>query len=327
MYNLALHIEYLLLRHDCVTVPGFGAFINVRNDSKFDENEQLISPSASEITFNSSLTFDDGLLASSFARKYCVAFERGREILLKEISTLKNALQSDREVTIGKLGILSVDEKNLISFKPRCSANRLMEEIGYFSVPLKKVTVSADNIRDIEEVKSEDGMTPIESKSIEGKDDKYYHFRIHKRLLKVVASLLVIIVATLSIMIPEGNFINQKVDKASVLPLIDTTRKKSQPTHELTADPKNDSTESAEEVIQNSTDDLYFLIVATFRTKDEADLYITLHKNDGFDYEAVQSRKLCRVSVASSTSKEDLQSLKKTENFRNKYPDAWVWHE
>ena len=34
MERLSIHIEYLLLRHDCVVVPGFGAFINARSEAR-----------------------------------------------------------------------------------------------------------------------------------------------------------------------------------------------------------------------------------------------------------------------------------------------------
>ena len=69
MYNLSLHIEYLLLHHDCVVVPGLGAFINVRHAAYFDAVTRVWHPMTREVRFNGALTHDDGLLSSSYARK------------------------------------------------------------------------------------------------------------------------------------------------------------------------------------------------------------------------------------------------------------------
>lgn len=78
MERLSIHIEYLLLRHDCVVVPGFGAFINARSEARVDSESGQVYPMMREVRFNSALVHDDGLLAGSFARKYRVPFAEGR---------------------------------------------------------------------------------------------------------------------------------------------------------------------------------------------------------------------------------------------------------
>ena len=92
MDNLSLHIEYLLLRNEYVVIPGFGSFLNVWHPARYDEATGLYHPIEREVRFNSALTHDDGLLASSFSRKYQVNFQEGRELLRHEISSLRDAL-------------------------------------------------------------------------------------------------------------------------------------------------------------------------------------------------------------------------------------------
>ena len=47
MNNLFKHIEYLLLRNDCVIVPGFGAFIATNLPARIDyEKERFYLPPA-----------------------------------------------------------------------------------------------------------------------------------------------------------------------------------------------------------------------------------------------------------------------------------------
>ncbi|MDE6547663.1 MAG: SPOR domain-containing protein, partial [Muribaculaceae bacterium] len=41
---LPLHIEYLLTRHDCVIVPGIGAFIATETEAFIDLENGVIRP-------------------------------------------------------------------------------------------------------------------------------------------------------------------------------------------------------------------------------------------------------------------------------------------
>lgn len=110
----------------------------MRSSAELDEDNLVLSPMRNEVRFNPSVSFDDGLLASSFARKHGVSFEQGREILQKETALLKSALSTDREITLGRLGIISIDDENRISFKPLSSPASLMEQMGFISVPIRK---------------------------------------------------------------------------------------------------------------------------------------------------------------------------------------------
>lgn len=341
MYNLALHIEYLLLRHDCVTVPGFGAFINVRSSAELDEDNLVLSPMRNEVRFNPSVSFDDGLLASSFARKHGVSFEQGREILQKETALLKSALSTDREITLGRLGIISIDDENRISFKPLSSPASLMEQMGFISVPIRKKVQEKENLISEEEEnckseiadEKESGEMESVAKGPERKfSDNCYYIAINKTFAKVAASLVVLVAVALSILLPtSGNY--QNIDRASVVPLIDSTpvvekNKRIENTEEKLIPAETDEIAvNTVEKAQEQPEDMYYLIIATFRTVSEAENFISMQKNDNYDYEAVESRKVCRVSAASSESKEDLLSILRNEKFRSRFPEAWIWHE
>ena len=44
MIELERHIEILLLRHDCVILPGFGGFMTHHVEARYDEAERLFLP-------------------------------------------------------------------------------------------------------------------------------------------------------------------------------------------------------------------------------------------------------------------------------------------
>ncbi len=133
MERLSIHIEYLLLRHDCVVVPGFGAFINARSEARVDSESGQVYPMMREVRFNSALVHDDGLLAGSFARKYRVPFAEGREMLRKSIESLRRTMASDGEVTIGRIGIIS-SESDTLSFLRMHGADDEAAHMAYHPV-------------------------------------------------------------------------------------------------------------------------------------------------------------------------------------------------
>ena len=61
------HIEYLLTRHDCVVVPGWGAWI-VQSVSAVVAGNAAPLPPRRWLSFNASLSHNDGMLAHSLMR-------------------------------------------------------------------------------------------------------------------------------------------------------------------------------------------------------------------------------------------------------------------
>lgn len=348
MLDLVLHIEYLLGRHDCVTVPGFGAFINVRTSASFDEETMTFTPMSYEVRFNQSVNFDDGLLVSSFARKFKIPFEQGRELMMKEIESLRGTLLTDGEVTIGQVGIIRQDNEGVVSFHPFSTPKGIMGEMGYHEVSINNlmITESTETLESPNQTsetfrKVDNGQDEL-SKEVQN-NEKYYYFRINKTFVKVAATLLVLVSVALSVLLP-GVSTQETVDKASVMPLIDTTvsdlagktltngdnSETDTPfvsETEIQVESKVVETPSAE--IQPSVErqSRYYLIVATFKTEKEAESFINSNRGNGYELESVKSRRLCRVSAKSSEDKGDLLSFRRQGNFSKIYPEAWIWHE
>ena len=115
MANLIHHIEYLLLRHNQVIVPGFGIFYLKRRPAFITENKTLIPPT-SEIVYNQSVIDDDGLLTESFARKYKLTLSEARKWIEEEVYNLKRGLGIDNKLSLGNLGSISTKKNNKISF-------------------------------------------------------------------------------------------------------------------------------------------------------------------------------------------------------------------
>ena len=67
--QLSKFISELLIEHDCVTVPGLGSFLGNFKSAHYDlENEKFYPPSK-QISFNSQIKVNDGLLAKFMSEK------------------------------------------------------------------------------------------------------------------------------------------------------------------------------------------------------------------------------------------------------------------
>ena len=101
------HLEYLLQRHDCVTVPRLGAMMVRYRPARFESaDSDILLPPARELAFNGAMTESDGLLEASVARQYGISFEAARRMVEEEISGLLHHLRHLGELHLGRLGQL-----------------------------------------------------------------------------------------------------------------------------------------------------------------------------------------------------------------------------
>jgi hypothetical protein len=126
---LANYINDLLYRYDCVIVPNFGGFVTNKIGAKIDENTQFFYPPTKQISFNSLLKQNDGLLANYIASVENISFEKATSTISWEVIKWKNELQS-KPLEIANLGSLSLNNENQIIFEPILKVNYLTESFG-----------------------------------------------------------------------------------------------------------------------------------------------------------------------------------------------------
>lgn len=105
MNNVILHTEYLLRHHDCVVLPGWGAFISRRLPARFDaENPDVMLPPCRRLTFNAELTETDGLVAASISRRDGISYAEADRVVATELGAVMSQLEHDGELLFGHLG-------------------------------------------------------------------------------------------------------------------------------------------------------------------------------------------------------------------------------
>lgn len=325
MYNLTLHIEYLLLRHDCVIVPGLGALINVRRPARYDEEHEAWLPMTREVRFNAALSHDDGLLASSFARKEQVSFAEGRELARQSVNELLTSLRNDGEVTLGHIGILHNGEGPVI-FTPLYDADRLSGILGYSAAPVRMGTASAPSseAQGTASVATEQVSEPEKASDCKFDTNRNYYIAVNKMFARVAACIAIVLVGSLGLMIPSNRQAN--VDKASVIPvehIINTAEpEKASPETEI---PERNIEGEKTTYTTASAPGRYHAIVATFATEAEAERYVSAHAGSGYDLRVVNGRTKSRVSAFNSDNREEIAGRINDKEFSTTFGGAWIW--
>lgn len=328
MDRLSLHIEYLLLRHDCVVVPGFGAFINVSHSAISDNEKCVISPMTREVRFNSALSHDDGMLANSYMRRERVPYATAREMVRTAVDQMASTLRNEGHVTVGRLGNIVADNEGRLSFHPLLTPQAMAERIGfvpatYGVAAVNTPTVNTDNI---EEMKSAQAENVSDGRKFD--TSKYYYIRINRKAARYVAMFAIVMLLAVSMVLPFTN--NLHVDQASVVPVkaITETIASVRPDTPGISERKMPVAAKAEakpRTVTKAEDMLWHLIVATFRTVHEAENYIAANNGNGYELTVVSSKSMSRVSARSAASKDDLLSELNSPQFQSRFPQAWIY--
>lgn len=327
MEQLALHTEYLLLRHDCVIVPGFGAFINVHTSASVDGATGTIMPGTREVRFNGALTHDDGLLANSFARRGNIGFAEGRDLLRRETESLRASLETDCEATFGRLGILSLDGEGHISFRPMRDAAAIVHDLGYQAAPMvsKPENRASEEEKPIYELADEEVVAVQEEKTPRKErkfdTDRNYYIAVNKIFARTAASFLLVVGLMVGLLMPE---FGGREERAALLP----TQKVEKIAREKVKDAVAATPKSVPAAVAPEREHLpYHLIVATFHSAEEAANFVAQHADSNYHLKVIPSKRTWRVSAQAASTSAELQAVLNDDAFRAEYGNCWIWEE
>ncbi|UFH47194.1 SPOR domain-containing protein [Flavobacterium galactosidilyticum] len=138
--KIELYIAQLLYRYQCVTVPGFGAFLTEIQSAQLNESSNSFSPPKKRIAFNANVKNNDGLLANHIALAEKTSYDYVLSAIQHEVFNWKKALEDNNILAIKNVGDIRLNgDKNMI-FTPYDQANYLTSSFGLapFVSPLVK---------------------------------------------------------------------------------------------------------------------------------------------------------------------------------------------
>lgn len=143
MIKIESHIENLLLRHDCVIVPGIGGFVTHYEDSIISENGQEIYPPYRSISFNSQLKTNDGLLAQSYMTTYDTSYPKAQSLVEENTRHIREQLHETGEYMFGNLGKLQLTQNQALIFTPASESGIFSKEL--YGLDLCPITTQAQD--------------------------------------------------------------------------------------------------------------------------------------------------------------------------------------
>ncbi|RYJ53285.1 SPOR domain-containing protein [Flavobacterium petrolei] len=152
--KIELYIAQLLYRYQCVTVPGFGAFLTETQSAKLNESTNSFSPPKKMIAFNANLKNNDGLLANHIALAEKTSYEYAVSKIQYEVFNWKKAFEENKLISIKNVGDLRLNADKNIVFTPYDQTNYLTSSFGLapFVSPLVKREIFEKEVEAIEEI-------------------------------------------------------------------------------------------------------------------------------------------------------------------------------
>ena len=316
MERLVNNITRLIAQHNCVILPGVGAFLAHQVPAFYNAEDGVFMPPHRALGFNPQVTVDDALLMSEYMNGCNVSCEDATTILDKDTSRLKSQLSSTGTVRFGELGTFTMNIKGEISFEPNENGVDDPYNFGFepLAIPL---------------------LNDIDKKDIV----------IKRRNLSRYISIVAAIIISFFVLSPIGNSVYENGIQASVVGFIpaENVAKQTAPTNEpiaeiapveetvtkniITESPKsgNECTQAAvEERAADETTLQYSIIVASTPSAKNAKKAImelsTVHKAD---YTVVRFGKRHRIAIETLTSESEAEAA--LARVQAIFPKAWIY--
>lgn len=352
MNSIAAYVEMLLRKHECVVLPGFGAFLCNYVPAHFsDDNGLTINPPSRSLAFNGVLVESDGLLASSVARKEGIPYEAAVRRVAEEVELLRRQLDAFGEFQFGNMGIFHVGAEGQTAFSPNSLPSVNGPLYGLRPVEVMPLDYKAG----LNEQASEIAETVSERVSMRSGAWRAY-------ATGIVASLAVIVTAALFLMspirvsrststasiapVPAENLVPAAAsaeydavwaDAAEIGRLASIAMKEAESDivteqavlvgEEPVAVASADDMQRRSDAVRNEPNaiavrfnesDPFCVIVASFPTKDQADAYVSAHAGNRLGILEKDSR--FRVYAATGATYRDAGVQKNLSG----QDDAWV---
>ena len=116
MENLVKYTTRLIAQHNCVIIPGLGAFLAHNVPASYNIDAAMFMPPHRSIGFNPQVTIDDALLVSEYIYAQHLSYDEASRTLREDISSLRKELSTKGTVRFGELGTFNMNVNGMISF-------------------------------------------------------------------------------------------------------------------------------------------------------------------------------------------------------------------
>ncbi|UGS23621.1 HU domain-containing protein [Flavobacterium channae] len=151
------HISDLLYRYQCVTVPGFGAFLTETVSANVTGSASSFFPPKKVVSFNVNVKNNDGLLVNHVALQEKMSYELAVVKIGDVVNEWTYLLQNRNRVVLKNIGEISVNNEMNWVFEPANTVNYLTDSFGL--TPFVSPEITREILK--QEVEALEEKTPI----------------------------------------------------------------------------------------------------------------------------------------------------------------------
>ena len=335
MNNLSRHIEYLLLTHNCVVVPQFGAFVTRMNEASRTETENLFFPPKRVVRFNPDVLEDDGLLVGVLSALHQCPIGEAKRMAQAMVLDLRQQLLADGQVDFGSIGVFTQDEDGHVTFEP-CEAGTVTPSLyGLDPFMMPKVTATQHH-------NSIKGRRRHAIAHRTADHNSHITIRISRRSLRYTMLSAAAIVICVLFAIPLDFMKTGSAEQASIVPttVVEQAAKVPAPKVvtekpvEAIAQPKVAEPKVAEPQVvepaevkpQAEPAQGYCIVLASNVSKKNADRYLSDLQARGYDKAAIHDNgKMLRVVIAGFTTEDDANKYNSELHHKGReFASTWI---
>lgn len=129
--NIEESVQELLLTHNCVIIPQFGAFVSDYQTATITHtNISRFAPPSKKLIFNNKLTYNDGLLLNYLANAFSLTFADASAHVQKFVWSIELCLKQSKTFQFGNLGSFTSPATGVIAFDPQTHDFLLTDSFG-----------------------------------------------------------------------------------------------------------------------------------------------------------------------------------------------------
>ena len=299
--EIAGFISELLFERDCVIVPSLGAFLTRRIASVYDKRRGVMMPPRKELAFNREILHTDGVLADHVSQKSGITYEEAVDAIDHFAKEVNEQVEKSGQYTLPGLGVLE-KEGDVVVFTPESENNFLADSYGLGTVPVTEVGTN---------------LTDLVS---------------HPSAKKVIGTAAAV---GLMLMISPKLTNDERTETANISSIFTETQRTAA-VQEKTEEPESEVAAPIEDqhiAVEkrdggvSGTKEVYYLIVASFKTVREADIFIEKQRVKGItDLSVLENGGRMRVVAARFSTQAEAVAANRDLRTITGFEKSWVLH-
>ncbi len=337
MISLSRQIEILLLDHDCVILPGFGAFIANHAVARMsDKGDALMLPPYRVVGFNQQVKSNDGLLAQAYMDAYDANYPDAYRQMEMDIEDMVEELDNKGEYTFNGVGNIYKDINGKVTFTPLEAGLLTPSLYGLFSVEVHNVEelLRQREIRQaVENTVSSPVQTTVDSQKVaaakqnvaqessgEGQGDIV--IRLHRRWMDVavaaVAAVFFFFIFSYPAMVTPG--VSESVVAGAV------SVKKAALTNANSVAPTTQDDEQQNADVQDKMEKGFVIVLASKVSQKNAETTVKVLADKGLDKaRIIGDEKMRRVVYSCYPTEEEARQAQKQLLEQDKiFAQTWI---